>query len=210
MITGRIVEHDMEKGPNTEESAGEIDEDPGYDDLIETVEWAVTTENVEMANIEFEDDGNVGPHIQLLGNYYNLTGLNDKRFKKINSILGEHTDDIELTENAYVEVEIEADVGTHQDLVVSLLEQVYDTSTNDIERLARSTVAADIDRDTTVATCEECGDMYEVEYIMDSFGAEFYGLVDDSGSVGDDAVDMVYQDRDDSWLCKICYDEQTL
>ena len=49
----------------------------------------------------------------------------------------------------------------------------------------------------------------KVEYIWDALGAEFYGLVDNSGSIGEDAVDMVYQESSDEWMCKVCYDEAT-
>jgi hypothetical protein len=62
---------------------------------------------------------------------------------------------------------------------------------------------------TAVATCVECGDTYEIEYIMDAFGGEFYSLVENSGPVGDDAVDMVYQQNGNEWMCKLCYDGAT-
>jgi len=199
----------MSKGPNTEESAAEFDEDPDYDDLMETVEWALTTDNVEMVNLEFDDGGVVSEHFQLLGHHYNLTGLNEDRFETVQSILGDYADDIELEEAGYAEVEVNADIGTHQELVVEMLREVYDTSPEELERIARSTYEPDLERETTVATCVECGDTYEIEYIMDAFGAEFYGLVEDSGSIGEDAVDMVYQESSDEWMCKVCYDEAT-
>jgi hypothetical protein len=199
----------MSKGPNTEEGAAESDEDPDYDDLMETVEWAVTTDNVEMVNLEFDDDGVVSEHFQLLGHHYNLTGLNETRFETVKSILDTHAGDIELEEAGYTKIEVDADIETHQELVVELLRDVYDTSPEKLERITRSTYEPDVDRETTIATCVECGDSYEVEYIMDAFGAEFYSLVKNSGSVGDDAVDMVYQQDSDKWMCKVCYNKVT-
>lgn len=199
----------MNKGPNTEESTAEFDEDPDYDDLMETIEWAVTTDNVEIVNLEFDHNGTVSEHFQLLGHHYNLTGLNEDRFERVKSILSSHTENIELEEAGYAEVEVNADIETHQELIVELLSKVYDTSPEELDRIARSTYEPDMERETTVATCVGCGDTYEVEYIMDAFGAEFYSLVENSGSVGDDAVDMVYQQSGDEWLCKLCYDGAT-
>lgn len=197
----------MTKGPNTEESAVEFDEDPDREDLMESVEWAMTTDNVEMVNLVFEDDGSVSAHFQILSHRYNITKLNQDRFETVKSILGEYSDDIEFEEPGYTDVKVDVDIETHQNLVVRLIREVYDTSIEEIEEIVRSTYKKDLERETTVATCDECRDTYEVERLTDAFGADFYALTDDSNSVGEGGVDMVHRQKQDEWLCKICYDE---
>lgn len=137
----------MTKGPTGPESDGETDENPTPQDVIETVEWAVTTENIEMANFHFEDDGTMGEHFQLIGPHYNLTGLSETRIKKIQRILSDWcVGEDELTPKKgttsyYMTIEVEAETSEHQQLVEAILTEVYDTPLEDIERIDRSTTS---------------------------------------------------------------------
>ena len=137
----------MTKGPTDPEADGETDENPTPKDVRETVEWAMTTENVEMANLYFEDDGVVGEHVQLLGSHYNLTGLSEDRIQEAQRILSDWCADesgLEPEEGAtafYMDVEVDATIDEHKQLVQSLLNEVYDTRLEDIEEITRSTVS---------------------------------------------------------------------
>jgi len=137
----------MTKGPTGPEADGETDEDPTSQDVRETVEWAVTTENVEMANLYFEDDGVVSEHVQLLGPHYNLTGLSEDHVQEAQRILSDwcaDESDLEPEEGAtafYMDVEVDATIDEHKQVVESVLNEVYDTRLEDIEEITRSTVS---------------------------------------------------------------------
>jgi hypothetical protein len=137
----------MTKGPTGPEADAETDADASPEDVLETVEWAMTTENVEMANLFFEDDGEVSPHVQLLGPRYNLTGLSEDRVENAQRILSEWCADesgLEPEESAtafYMDVEVYVTVEEHKQVVESLLNEVYDTRLKDIEEITRSTVS---------------------------------------------------------------------
>ena len=137
----------MTKGPTAPEADSETDENPTPQDVRETVEWAVTTENVEMANLYFKNDGTVSEYVQLLGPSYSLAGLSEDRVQEAQRILSDwcaDESDLEPEKAAtafYMTVEVDATVDEHKQLVERLLNEVYDTRLEDIEEIIRSTVS---------------------------------------------------------------------
>lgn len=207
-----------EVGPTGPKSDAEIDDSPTPEDVLATIEWAVNTPNVEMANLVFEDDGQEGEHIQLLGPHYNLSGLEGNRVDTAQEILDGSTmegEDLE-PEDGYTAplliTGIEATADEHQDLVVQLLNEVYDTSIDDIERVERSTVSAGAEDESVSepieATCDLCDETYTVEMVLEAehLGFNYYERSDDPGSVGPEEVDMIHFVNNDMWECKECSD----
>lgn len=137
----------MTKGPTSPEAERETDEDPILQDVHETVEWAMTTDNVKMANLYFEDNGEIDPHVQLLGPRYNLTALSEVRVDEAQRILSDwcvdesEFDPQESATAFYMDVEVDATVDEHKRLVEDLLNEVYNTPLEDIEKITRSTVS---------------------------------------------------------------------
>jgi hypothetical protein len=206
----------MKKGPNSTESEGKIDEDPDVEDVEATVEWAMETENVEMIDFVFSESE--GPLIQHFGSHIHVTGILDERTEDAKEILEPYVVDpseLEIQEDAtmpYLDtIELDADVGEQIEVLERLAEEVYERSLDDLCEIRRSTYSLEDDEEmeTTVATCVTCGAEHEVEFIMDAFGAEYYALTgEESGSVGEDAVDMIRQTGNDQWKCKVCFDEK--
>jgi hypothetical protein len=197
----------MMVGPRTAESTAEEDDDPTREHLRATVDWSLEVDNVDMANIEFKDDGAVGPHIQLMGEVYNLSGLSEDRYKKARKVLDGRIEDQDVGE-MYWTVEVSATVEEHQKLVEELLSEVYDTSPDELETISRSTVEQRDPEENTAdissATCENCGTEFkELEFVMESFGAEFYTSHQVETSLGDEAVDMILTEG--NWECKDCF-----
>jgi hypothetical protein len=137
----------MNKGPTGPEADSETDRDPTPEDVRETVDWAVTTTNVEMANLYFEDNGAVGEHIQLLGPHYNLTRLSENRVEEARRILLDwcaDQDSLEAEEGTsafHMNVEVDTTIDEHKRIVETLLNEVYNTSIDEIEKITRSTVS---------------------------------------------------------------------
>jgi hypothetical protein len=129
-------------GPSGDESDAEIDEAPSPEDVRATVEWAVKTDNIEMADFDFEVDGEVEPHLQLLNDLtYNLTKMTDVRLDATRNVLqGYETEEDEL-EPTHLAVTVDATIEEHQNIVQELLDEVYDASLADVEEIRRSTVA---------------------------------------------------------------------
>jgi hypothetical protein len=128
-------------GPTGEESDAEIDDNPSPGDVRATVEWATKTDNIELADFDFEIDGEVGPHLQLLNDLtYNLTKLNDARLETAQAVLDEYETEEKDVESPHLTVTVDADTEEHKHIVEDLLDDVYDTSLADVEEIRRSTV----------------------------------------------------------------------
>jgi hypothetical protein len=205
----------MEKGPKGDEAAGEIDEEPEVEDVRATLRWAMETENVEMVDFVFNDEH--GPVIQHFGSHIHITGIPDDKIDVAKEILKPHamdTTELEIQRDAaqpYLDtVELDADVQENMEILKSLFEELYDNSLSDLSEIRRSTYSTgDEETETAVATCSTCGDEYEVELVMEGLSAEYYTLVgEESGSVGEDLVDMIWQNWGEKWECKICFDEK--
>jgi hypothetical protein len=123
-------------GPTGEESDAEIDDNPSPGDVRATVEWATKTDNIELADFDFEIDGEVGPHLQLLNDLtYNLTKLNDARLETAQAVLDEYETEEKDVESPHLTVTVDADTEEHKHIVEDLLDDVYDTSLADVEEI---------------------------------------------------------------------------
>lgn len=196
-----------EVGPTGPESDAEIDGDPAPADVRATVEWSATTENVEIANFEFEDDGEIGPHLQMIGELYNLTALRDDRVERAQSVLRDFVSDSEDLEPKapgdyppYLEVEIDTDAATHKTIIERLLTEVYDTDLDEIEVVRRSTFDKPVATAEPV-TCPECEDLFrDFDYLTHSEGPQLYASQELEQSLEDDGLDMLRQ----LWLKSLC------
>lgn len=130
-------------GPTGDESDAEIDDDPSPEDVRTTVEWATKTDNIELADFDFEVDGEVGPHLQLLNDLtYNLTKMTDARMEAARDVLEEYETEKDEVESTHLTVTVDTDTEEHKQLVEDLLGEVYNASLADVEEIRRSTVTA--------------------------------------------------------------------
>lgn len=140
----------MTRGPTGPEGGVETEDNPTPQDVLETVEWAVTTERVEMAKFHFLDGGGVSEYIELTppGTVYNLYRLTGNRVETTQRILEDwviNKDGLQPKEDAtnpYIITEVDASVEQHKRLFETLLSDVYESSLDEIQKLERSASAA--------------------------------------------------------------------
>jgi len=168
----------MSKGPTGPEGDAETDEDPSAADVFATIEWAITTENIEMADFQFEFGGELSRYIQLLGSSYNLTGLSEDQVQTAQSLLEEWcVDESDLMpENDsppyYMTVEVDSSIDQHKSLFQAILEDVYQSEPAEITEITRSTTTLKEEVDYDVS--EISSDPRTVRHRLQDLEIEMY------------------------------------
>jgi hypothetical protein len=114
----------------------------------------------------------------------------------------------------YILVDVDQSIKTHQELFGKLLNEVYSTDLDGIQKIERSTTEEKDDElgepDVSFAICSECGDMYEdLDFVMDGIDSDFYQFRRLEMKLGESSVDVIYRPESKDWICTDCLSDQS-